>query len=61
MKTNRPRNRESRTKPIAPESSVSIRMRLPRESYEQMKVLVKSKRATKEEIFLLGLQSYCGQ
>lgn len=37
------------------ESSVSIRMRLPRESYEQMKSLVKSKRATKEEIFLLGL------
>ena len=37
MKTNKPRNRESRTKPIPTESSVAIRLRLPRESYDQMR------------------------
>lgn len=40
MKTNKPRNRESRTKPIPTESSVAIRLRLPRESYDQMRDLV---------------------
>ena len=56
MKTNKPRNRESRT-----ESSVAIRLRLPRESYDQMRDLVKNRRATKEDIFLRGLQAYCNQ
>ena len=42
MKTNKPRNRESRTKPIPTESSVAIRLRLPRESYDQMRDLVKN-------------------
>lgn len=51
MKTNKPRNRESRTKPIPTESSVAIRMRLPRESYDKMRDLVKNRRATKEDIF----------
>ena len=55
MKTNKPRNRESRTKPIPTESSVAIRLRLPRESYDQMRDLVKNRRATKEDIFLRGL------
>ena len=50
MKTNKPRNRESRTKPIPTESSVAIRLRLPRESYDQMRDLVKNRRATKEEL-----------
>ena len=59
MKTNKPRNRESRTKPI--QSSVAIRLRLPRESYDQMRDLVKNRRATKEDIFLRGLQAYCNQ
>ena len=59
MKTNKPRNRESRTKPIPTESSVAIR--LPRESYDQMRDLVKNRRATKEDIFLRGLQAYCNQ
>ena len=54
MKTNKPRNRESRTKPIPTESSVAIRLRLPRESYDQMRDLVKNRRATKEDIFLRG-------
>lgn len=58
MKTNKPRNRESRTKPIPTESSVAIRLRLPRESYDQMRDLVKNRRATKEDIFLRGLQAY---
>lgn len=49
MKTNKPRNRESRTKPI------------PTESYDQMRDLVKNRRATKEDIFLRGLQAYCNQ
>ena len=61
MKTNKPRNRESRTKPIPAESSVAIRMRLPRESYDQMRSLIKDKRATKEDIFLRGLQAYSNQ
>ena len=59
MKTNKPRNRESRTKPIPTESSVAIRLR--RESYDQMRDLVKNRRATKEDIFLRGLQAYCNQ
>lgn len=59
--TNKPRNRESRTKPIPTESSVAIRLRLPRESYDQMRDLVKNRRATKEDIFLRGLQAYCNQ
>ena len=54
-------NRESRTKPIPTESSVAIRLRLPRESYDQMRDLVKNRRATKEDIFLRGLQAYCNQ
>ena len=58
MKTNKPRNRE---KPIPTESSVAIRLRLPRESYDQMRDLVKNRRATKEDIFLRGLQAYCNQ
>ena len=53
MKTNKPRNRESRTKPIPTESSVAIRLRLPRESYDQMRDLVKNRRATKEDILSL--------
>ena len=61
MKTNKPRNRESRTKPIPTESSVARRLRLPRESYDQMRDLVKNRRATKEDIFLRGLQAYCNQ
>ena len=60
MKTNKPRNRESRPKPIPAESS-AIRLRLPRESYDQMRDLVKNRRATKEDIFLRGLQAYCNQ
>ena len=43
------------------ESSVAIRLRLPRESYDQMRDLVKNRRATKEDIFLRGLQAYCNQ
>ena len=32
-----------------------------RESYDQMRDLVKNRRATKEDIFLRGLQAYCNQ
>ena len=53
MKTTKPRNREHRTKPVATEGSVIIKMRVPRESYDRMRNLVQSKRATKEDIFLL--------
>ena len=58
MKTTKPRNREHRTKPVATECSVIIKMRVPRESYDQMRNLIQSKRATKEDIFLLGLQTF---
>jgi len=34
MKTTKPRNREHRTKPVATEGSVIIKMRVPRESYD---------------------------
>ena len=58
MKTTKPRNREHRTKSVATEGSVIIKMRVPRESYDQMRNLIQSKRATKEDIFLLGLQTF---
>ena len=58
MKTTKPRNREHRTKPVAAEGSVIIKLRVPRESYDRMRNLVQSKRATKEDIFLLGLQTF---
>ena len=62
MKTTKPRNREHRTKPVAGlEGSVIIKMRVPRESYDRMRNLVQSKRATKEDIFLLGLQTLSSQ
>ena len=61
MKTTKPRNREPRTKPVATEGSVIIKMRVPRESYDRMRNLVQSKRATKEDIFLLGLQTLSSQ
>ena len=61
MKTTKPRNREHRTKPVATEGNVIIKMRVPRESYDRMRNLVQSKRATKEDIFLLGLQTLSSQ
>ena len=61
MKNTKPRNREHRTKPVATEGSVIIKMRVPRESYDRMRNLVQSKRATKEDIFLLGLQTLSSQ
>ena len=61
MKTNKPRNRESRTQAHPHRVQRSHTLRLPRESYDQMRDLVKNRRATKEDIFLRGLQAYCNQ
>ena len=40
---------------------MAIRCACRRESYDQMRDLVKNRRATKEDIFLRGLQAYCNQ
>lgn len=58
MKNTKPRNREARTKSFQSKSCVAIHLRVPRAAYEQMKMLQRDKRATKEDIFYAGLQTY---
>jgi hypothetical protein len=57
MNTNKPRNRERRTKPNTAGNCISIQIRLPRDTYDQVKDMERRKQHTKEEIFLLGLQA----
>ena len=58
---NRPRNREKRTKPMPPDSIMSVKIQVPRDAYLQLKELERSKRYSKVEIFLCGLQTCAGQ
>lgn len=58
---NRPRNREKRTKPMPADAIMSVKIQVPRDAYLQLKELEQSKRYSKEEIFLCGLQTCAGQ
>ena len=61
MKNNKSRNRERRTKSYPADATISVRLQLPRRSVDQMKDLERSKRVSKEEIFLRGLQACSNQ
>lgn len=57
----RPRNREKRTKSMPADTTMSIKLQVPRDAYLQFKELERSKRYSKEEIFLCGLQTCVDQ
>ena len=57
MNTNKPRNREHRTKSVSSASQMTIHARISREAYDQMKDLERRKLYTREQIFLLGLHA----
>jgi len=58
MKNTKPRNREARTKSFQSKPCVAIHLRVPRVIYEQMKMLQRDTRVTKEDIFCAGLRTY---
>lgn len=58
---NKPRNREKRTKPLPVDATMPVKIQVPRDAYLQMRELECTKRYSKEEIFLRGLQTCVGQ
>lgn len=57
----RPRNREKRTKSMPADATMSIKLQVSRDTYLRFKELERSKRYSKEEIFLCGLQTCVNQ
>lgn len=57
----RPRNREKRTKSMPADATMSIKLQVSRDTYLQFKELERSKRYSKEDIFLCGLQACANQ
>lgn len=58
---NKPRNREKRTKPLAVGATISVKFQVPRDAYNQYRELERSRRLTKEDIFLCGLRTCADQ
>lgn len=58
---NKPRNREKRTKPLAVGATISVKLQVPRDAYNQYRELERSRRLTKEDIFLCGLRTCADQ
>ena len=52
-----PRNREIHTKPGSRERLISVKFMIPRYAADDMKELERSRRYTKEEIFLAGIRT----
>ena len=59
--TSKPRNREKRTKSLPADATMPIKLQLPRDAYLQLRELESTRRYSKEDIFLLGLQACAGQ
>lgn len=58
---NKPRNREKRTKSLPVDATMPVKIQVTRDAYLQLKELERTKRYSKEEIFLRGLQTCVGQ
>lgn len=61
MRMSRPRNRETRTKSPKSSETLIVKLKLPRDSYDQLKKLESDKNLSREEIFCMGLRSCSGR
>jgi len=61
ISNSKPRNREKRTKSMPADATMPVKLQLPRDAYLQLRELERTRRYSKEEIFLRGLQTYAGQ
>ncbi len=59
MRITKPRNRENRTKATKAVETLTIQIKLPRDTYDLVKELERNKVCTREEIFLTGLAKVC--
>lgn len=61
MRMSKPRNRENRTKTPKPSNMCIVKLKLPRNSYDQLKKLESEKSLSREEIFCMGLRTCSGR
>ena len=57
MSGKKPRNREHRTRATPADSTVSVRVQLPRSAYNQMRELSVIKKFTRADIFMAGIEA----